>query len=100
MNDSVGQLPNEFYHYALLALLGGITISRGIISWLGKRELAAFEKAKAAQDLAHSVLREQFEAHVRRSGMEIKDVQYKMGIMASQVQRVIPEVDIPEWPDR
>jgi|HubBroStandDraft_2_1064218.scaffolds.fasta_scaffold1052536_1 hypothetical protein len=96
----MGAIPNEVLHYALIALGVGINAAAIVIWWFIRRDLDRSAQDEAAKGLAHAALREEFTAHVRRSGMEIKDVQYKMGIMASQVQRVIPEVDIPEWPDR
>jgi hypothetical protein len=96
----LGTLSGELLHLALLALVGGISTAAAIIGWFVRRDLKRTETKDAERGLAITALREEFTEHVRRSGWEVKDIQYRMGIMATQVKQHCAEVSIPEWPSR
>jgi len=98
------QFGGEVIHFTLLALVGGISSTSAVIAWLVRRDISRSEKENERRETERGLklaeLGERFDDHVRRSGSETKDIQYRMGIMATQVKRVIPEVTIPEWPSR
>jgi hypothetical protein len=99
-NDALDQLRGEAIHLAFLAFIGGVATVTGVIGWFVRRDIKLAEVARAEQGLKHTSLEERFNDHVRRTGMELVDVKYRMGIMATQVKREIHEVTIPEWPSR
>jgi hypothetical protein len=102
VNEPLGTFGGELFHLALLAIVGGISTAAAIIGWFIRRDLKRSEDKDAERGLAITALTERFEDHVRRSGLETKDIQYRMGIMATQLRREIPEanISIPEWPSR
>jgi hypothetical protein len=77
---------------ALFSLLSGSLL------FLLKRRYIHEDRVEAARNLKIEAIREGLEAHKHRSGLQTNNIQYRMGIMAAQIQRVIPEVDIPDWP--
>jgi hypothetical protein len=100
VNDALDQLRGEAIHLAFLAFTGGIAAVSGVIAWFIRRDLKLAEVTRTEQGLRYTALEERFADHVRRTGMELVDVKYRMGIMATQIKREIPEVSIPEWPSR
>src|SRR5258706_6562572 len=111
VDDILGQLRGDFIRLALLGIAGGVSPAATVIGWLIRRDIRrshaevvehsrVLAKEYAAQGLEVATLTERLDDHVRRSGLEIKDIQYRVGIMATQVRRDITEVDIPEWPSR
>lgn len=96
----MGELPSEFYHYALLVMGIGINAASIVIWWFIRSSISRAALEKAARDLAQTVLREQFESHVHRCGSEVKELQYRVGIMATQIENGGIKITIPEWKDR
>jgi hypothetical protein len=111
LNDAVNELRNEAIHLAFLAFVGGVGLVTTVIGWFIRRDIRmaeaardeqrrATEKADAERGLKHTALEERFNDHVRRTGFELNDVKYRVGIMATEIKATIPEVTIPEWPSR
>ena len=103
-NDFAGQLRAEWIHATSVALIYGALGVVAVLWFYYQRSVkntdAIKKDAETKRDLAVAVLDEKLDKHIKLSGLEIKDTQYKVGILAAQVKRVIPEVGIPEWPTR
>jgi hypothetical protein len=111
LNDAAPQLSGIVIQLAILAVVSGFGTAAAVIGWFIRRDIKLAETARAEhlrlaesarieQGLKYASLEQKFEEHVRRTGFETKDIQYRMGIMATQVKHEIPAVDIPEWPSR
>lgn len=100
MNDALSELRNEAIHLAFLAFIGGVGLVTTVIGWFIRRDIKLAEAAQAEQGLKYAALEEQFNDHVRRTGFELNDVKYRVGILATEVKPTIPEVTVPEWPSR
>lgn len=100
MNDIWSQLRDESVHLAFLAIVGGVGVATACLGWLIRRDICRAEKDSAERGLAITALKEEFTEHVRRNGLEISDVKQRVAVLAAQVKRDIPEIDIPSWPSR
>jgi hypothetical protein len=98
--DLLSQVRGAAIQLIVLAVVGIFSTVSAVFCWLVRRDLSRAAQEEAKRGLAHAALAERFEDHVRRSGNETKDIEYRLGILATQCQRVIPEVTIPEWPSR
>lgn len=111
VDDTLGQLRVEIIRLVFLGVAGGVSLIAAIIGFLVRRDLkrsATAEEAfrnKCAEENAERGLKlesliEEYRTHVTHSGSEIKTIQYRVGIMATEIKQRIPEVTIPEWPSR
>lgn len=111
MDAIFDQLRGEIIRLVVIGVVGGVSTAGAIIGWLIRRDLRRSDaenaeykkqcdKDAAARGLEFAAHVERFNDHVRRAGLETKDIQYRIGIMATQIKQRIPEVTVPEWPSR
>jgi hypothetical protein len=93
------QLRAAAIQLVILAFVGGVGTVTAIIGYFIRSDIKLARIARAEQGLKVTALEERLDRHISHSGSEIKQIQYRVGIMGTQIHEKMPNVQIPEWRD-
>jgi len=100
VDDILSQLRTEWVHAAFLALQYGVLGLATLLYRSYRRTRHRVEKYETENAIKAEARNDDRDDAIRRYGLEISDIKQRVCVLAAQIQHDIPEVDIPEWPNR